>query len=67
MDMLIGDGKTIILTINVGLSYKIIFVSVCSNLLYASEVDCEELEPESRSITDICTKIQVALERLVAS
>ena len=37
------------------------------HLLYASEVDCEELEPESRSITDICTKLRVGLERLVAS
>jgi len=42
-------------------------------LLYAYEVDCEETnfeqepEPDSRSITDICIKLRVALERLVAS
>jgi len=42
-------------------------------LLYASEIDCEESnveqepELESRSITDICTKFRVALERLETS
>ena len=39
--------------------------------IYSSESDCKEpnvkQEPESRSITDLCTKLHVALERLVAS
>jgi len=39
--------------------------------IYSSESDCKEPnvehEPESRSITDLCTKLWVALERLVVS